>query len=189
MTLSDSKKNNGESAVSSAPVKSVSSFGVSYKTSEGVFLAPSTPVKSIGETGGSSGIRIGGKAGACVSRGGKGKAVGSDSAREVIAFKDAKLGPSDGELQFRLIHFWEAWNTLSKVLIGLEMLLIDREVRIFTRGYLVMSAYFFLSLLSDIVSRNLEFVFRLFIVWFLINIITGYHSCTNGDILVCLRCY
>ncbi|KAL0846571.1 hypothetical protein Bca101_019817 [Brassica carinata] len=127
MTLSDSKKINGESAVSSAPVKSVSSGDVSSKTSEGVLLAPSTPVKSIGETGGSSGICIGGKAKADVSRGGKGKAIASDSAREVIAFKDAKLGPHDGELQFRLIHFWEAWNTLTKVLIGVEMLLIDRE--------------------------------------------------------------
>ncbi|KAG2312099.1 hypothetical protein Bca52824_023656 [Brassica carinata] len=127
MTLSESTKTDGESAVFSAPVKPVSSGGVSSKSSEGVLLAPSTPVKSIGDTGGSAGIRIGGRAKAYVSRGGKGKAIASDNVGEVIAFKDAKLGPHDGELQFRLIHFWEAWNTVTKVLIGLEMLLSDRE--------------------------------------------------------------
>ncbi|KAG2312955.1 hypothetical protein Bca52824_024512 [Brassica carinata] len=132
MTLSDSKKTNGEPVVSSGPVKPVdqtdmSSGGDNSKKSEGVSLAPSTPVKPIGNTGASSSIRIGGRGKAYVSHGGKGKAIASDSAREIIAFKDAKLGPHEGELQFRLIHFWEAWNTLTKVLIGLEMLLIDRE--------------------------------------------------------------
>ncbi|KAL0796445.1 hypothetical protein Bca101_067822 [Brassica carinata] len=105
----------------------MSSGSDNSKKSEGVSLAPSTPVKPIGNTGASSGIRIGGRGKAYVSHGGKGKAIASDSAREVIAFKDAKLGPHEGELQFRLIHFWEAWNTVTKVLIGLEMLLIDRK--------------------------------------------------------------
>ncbi|KAG2242395.1 hypothetical protein Bca52824_095760 [Brassica carinata] len=132
MTLSDSIKTNGEPVVSSGPVKPVDQTGMSSgsdnsKKSEGVSLAPSTPVKPIGNTGASSGIRIGGRGKAYVSHGGKGKAIASDSAREVIAFKDAKLGPHEGELQFRLIHFWEAWNTVTKVLIGLEMLLIDRK--------------------------------------------------------------
>ncbi|CAN6826720.1 unnamed protein product, partial [Brassica oleracea] len=31
------------------------------------------------------------------------------------------------KVRFRLIHFWEAWNVQTKVLIGLEMLLIDEE--------------------------------------------------------------
>ncbi|CDY21799.1 BnaA06g20680D [Brassica napus] len=44
-----------------------------------------------------------------------------------MAFKDVKYGPHDGELRFRLIHFWEARNVVTKVLIGLEMLLIDQE--------------------------------------------------------------
>uniref|UniRef100_A0A0D3CA12 Replication factor A C-terminal domain-containing protein n=1 Tax=Brassica oleracea var. oleracea TaxID=109376 RepID=A0A0D3CA12_BRAOL len=44
-----------------------------------------------------------------------------------MAFKDVKYGPHDGELRFRLIHFWEARTVVSKVLIGLEMLLIDQE--------------------------------------------------------------
>ena len=47
---------------------------------------------------------------------------------ELMAFKDVKYGPHDGELRFRLIHFWEARNVVTKVLIGLEMLLIDQEV-------------------------------------------------------------
>ncbi|CAN6884997.1 unnamed protein product [Brassica oleracea] len=43
-----------------------------------------------------------------------------------MAFKDVKYGPHDGELRFWLIHFWEARNVVTKVLIGLEMLLIDQ---------------------------------------------------------------
>ncbi|CAG7901306.1 unnamed protein product [Brassica rapa] len=74
------------------------------------------------KTGVSSGVR--GKA--AVSSGVKGKAIVSDVG-EVMAFKDVKFGPNQGELRFRLIHFWEARNVLTKVLIGLEMLLIDQE--------------------------------------------------------------
>ncbi|KAL0804652.1 hypothetical protein Bca101_097142 [Brassica carinata] len=46
---------------------------------------------------------------------------------EVLFFKDVKFGPQEGELRFRLIHFWEARNALTKVLFGLEMLLIDGQ--------------------------------------------------------------
>ncbi|KAL0652081.1 hypothetical protein Bca4012_094772 [Brassica carinata] len=55
--------------------------------------------------------------------------TGAPSAKgdEVVFFKDVKLGPHQGELRFRLIHFWEARNALTKVLFGLEMLLIDEE--------------------------------------------------------------
>ncbi|KAG5393653.1 hypothetical protein IGI04_023616 [Brassica rapa subsp. trilocularis] len=68
----------------------------------------------------SSGVR--GKA--AVSSGVRGKAIVS---AELMAFKDVKYGPHDGDLRFWLIHFWEARNIVTKVLIGLEMLLIDQE--------------------------------------------------------------
>ncbi|CAN6877355.1 unnamed protein product [Brassica oleracea] len=45
-----------------------------------------------------------------------------------MTFKDVKYGPHDGELRFRLFHFWEALNVVTKVLISVEMLLIDHEV-------------------------------------------------------------
>ncbi|KAG2311049.1 hypothetical protein Bca52824_022606 [Brassica carinata] len=45
----------------------------------------------------------------------------------VVLFKDVTFGPQEDELRFRLIHFWEARNALSKTLIGLEMLLVDAE--------------------------------------------------------------
>ncbi|XP_033144199.1 uncharacterized protein LOC117132877 [Brassica rapa] len=72
------------------------------------------------KNGVSSGVR--GKA--VVSSGGKGKAIVS---AEVVAFRSVKYGSHDGELRFRLIHYWEARNVVTKVLIGLEMLLIDEE--------------------------------------------------------------
>lgn len=133
MTLSDSKKANGKSVASSGPAKPIDQTGVTAgdvasKKSKGVLLAPSIPVKPTGRTGAFSGIRIGGGGKSSVSHGGKGKAIATDLPREVIAFKDATHGPHEGEMQFRLIHFWEAWNTVSKVLIGVEMLLIDVEV-------------------------------------------------------------
>ncbi|KAL0815878.1 hypothetical protein Bca101_072322 [Brassica carinata] len=59
------------------------------------------------------------------------KAVVSSEAsaktHEVMFFKDVKFGPQEGELRFRLIHFWEARNAIKKVLIGIEMLLIDEQ--------------------------------------------------------------
>ena len=73
------------------------------------------------KTGVSSRVR--GKA--VVSSGAKGKAIVS---AEVVAFKGVKYGAHDGELRFRLIHFWEARNVVTKVLLGLEMLLIDQQV-------------------------------------------------------------
>ncbi|CAF1709343.1 unnamed protein product [Brassica napus] len=44
-----------------------------------------------------------------------------------MALKDVKYEADDGELRFRLIHFWEARNVVTKVFIGLEMLLINQE--------------------------------------------------------------
>lgn len=72
----------------------------------------------------SSGVR--GKA--AVSSGFRGKAIVTAKVDEVMTFKDVKYGLHDGELKFRLIHFWEARNVVTKVLIGVEMLLIDHEV-------------------------------------------------------------
>ncbi|CAN6999209.1 unnamed protein product, partial [Brassica oleracea var. botrytis] len=45
----------------------------------------------------------------------------------VLFFKNVKFGPREGELRFRLVHFWEARNALTKVLFGLELLLIDGQ--------------------------------------------------------------
>ncbi|WZZ27754.1 hypothetical protein YC2023_011155 [Brassica napus] len=84
--------------------------------------SPSGTIIHTTKTGVSSGVR--GKA--AVSSGVRGKAIVSDVG-EVMAFKDVKFGPNQGELRFRLIHFWEARNVLTKVIIGLEMLLIDQE--------------------------------------------------------------
>ncbi|KAL0828318.1 LOW QUALITY PROTEIN: hypothetical protein Bca101_051996 [Brassica carinata] len=56
----------------------------------------------------------------------KGKAVDSSSV-EVLFFKDVKFEPQEGELRFRLIHFWEARNAHTKILIGIEMILIDEQ--------------------------------------------------------------
>ncbi|CAN6840607.1 unnamed protein product [Brassica oleracea] len=64
---------------------------------------------------------------ASVSSGAKDKAIVSDNVGEVITFNDVTFGPHEGEVRYRLIHFWEAWNAQTKVLIGLEMLLIDEE--------------------------------------------------------------
>ncbi|KAL0873121.1 hypothetical protein Bca101_022826 [Brassica carinata] len=130
--ISASTKTSGEAVVSSGLVKSVVQTDVSFgdgtsQRSEGVAVAPSTPVKSIGRNRALSGISICGRGKAHVSPGRKGKAIASDKAVEVIAFKDVTPGLHEGELQFRLIHFWEAWNSLTKVLIGVEMLLIDKE--------------------------------------------------------------
>ncbi|KAF3543326.1 hypothetical protein DY000_02008543 [Brassica cretica] len=109
--VSDSVKTNGEAAVPSIPVKPVAQTGVSSgdvnsMKSKGVAAVSSSQIKPIGKIGASSGLNIG----------------------EMITFKDVTFGPHEGEVRFQLIHFWEAWNAQTKVLIGLEMLLIDEEV-------------------------------------------------------------
>ncbi|KAG2288545.1 hypothetical protein Bca52824_048149 [Brassica carinata] len=115
-----SKKAKGEASVSSGLTKPSGKTGVSSGVSIGV---PNSKNPSCTKTGVSSGVR--GKA--AVSSGAKGKAIVSAKAGEVMSFKDVKFGPHEGELRFRLIHFWEARNVVTKVLIGLEMLLIDQE--------------------------------------------------------------
>lgn len=49
-------------------------------------------------------------------------------ADKVMFFRDVSLGLHEAELRFRLVHFWEARNPLTKTLIGQEMILIDEEV-------------------------------------------------------------
>ncbi|KAL0863900.1 hypothetical protein Bca101_043018 [Brassica carinata] len=56
-----------------------------------------------------------------------GTGVASTKANEVLFFGDVEFGPQEGELRFRLIHFWEARNALTKTLIVLEMLPIDEQ--------------------------------------------------------------
>ncbi|CAN6853818.1 unnamed protein product [Brassica oleracea] len=97
---SKSKKSNGKAVVSSTdPVKRPRQYGVSLANAV---------------------------SGDPASRKLNGKAVVSAS-DEVLFFKDLKFGPQEGELRFRLIHFWEARNALTKVLFGLELLLIDGQ--------------------------------------------------------------
>ncbi|KAL0788748.1 hypothetical protein Bca101_004994 [Brassica carinata] len=60
-----------------------------------------------------------------------GKSIASsDYDEKVMFFKDVSLGHHEAQLRFRLIHFWEAWNRVKKMLIGLEMLLIDEQVAV-----------------------------------------------------------
>ncbi|KAL0807770.1 hypothetical protein Bca101_100262 [Brassica carinata] len=55
-------------------------------------------------------------------------ALSSAHGDQVMLFRDVTLGPREAELVFRLIHFWEARNPNTKILIGQEMLLIDEEL-------------------------------------------------------------
>ncbi|CAN7070245.1 unnamed protein product [Brassica oleracea var. botrytis] len=53
--------------------------------------------------------------------------LSSVHADQVMLFRDVSFSPREAELRFRLIHFWEARNPLTKTLIGQAMLLIDEE--------------------------------------------------------------
>ncbi|CAN6901382.1 unnamed protein product [Brassica oleracea] len=111
-----SKKRNGKGSVSSAePInrtdqprdssaKAVSVVSMSKKSNGKAVLCSDVPMR---HTGGNS--------------------VSSAKTHEVMFFKDVRFGPQEGELRFRLIHFWEARNPIKKVLIGIEMLLIDEQ--------------------------------------------------------------
>ena len=117
-----SKKPNGKDAVSSAaPVKP---SAAPVKPSAAPMKPSAAPIKHIGQSGVSgdySSKKCNGKAVVCSD-------VPSDKNDGVVFFKNVTFGPQEDELRFRLIHFWEARNALSKILIGLEMLLIDEEV-------------------------------------------------------------
>lgn len=86
------------------------------------------PTKSIGGVRLPSGKAVSGVLPAKKPHG-KGIALSDEpiKAGEVLFFKDVTLGPREGELRFRLIHYWEARNPFTKTLIGLEMLLIDEQ--------------------------------------------------------------
>ena len=130
------KKPNGKDVVSSADtVKEVGQTGVTLPTSVSgdsesrksngkAVVSSAKPVKRDGQTGFSLATTVSGDP---KSKKPNGKAVVSSTA-EMMFFKDVKFGPQVGELRFRLIHFWEARNAHTKVLIGLEMLLIDEQV-------------------------------------------------------------
>ncbi|WZY86226.1 hypothetical protein YC2023_032610 [Brassica napus] len=119
--VSHSKKSKGDASVSSpGPNKPIGATG----DSSGVPTGVSNSKKPNGAKAVvSSGVR--GKA--AVSSDVRGKAIVSANVREVMFFKDVQFGPHEGEVRFRLIHFWEARNVLTKLLFGLEMLLIDEE--------------------------------------------------------------
>ncbi|WZY94533.1 hypothetical protein YC2023_066862 [Brassica napus] len=112
-----SKQGQGEASVTSGLTK------LSGKTSVSSGVLIGVP-KSRNPYGMKNGVSTGVRGKAVVSSGGKGKAIVS---AEVVAFRSVKYGSHDGELRFRLIHYWEARNVVTKVLIGLEMLLIDEE--------------------------------------------------------------
>ncbi|CAN6977867.1 hypothetical protein HID58_035501 [Brassica napus] len=121
-----SKKAKGDALVSSPSLtKPSGNRGVSSGVSIGSPNSknPSGPIIQTTKTSVSSGVR----SKAAVSSGVRGKAIVSANVGRVMSFKDVKFGAHEGELRFRLIHFWEARNVRTKLLIGLEMLLIDQE--------------------------------------------------------------
>nr|VDD50487.1 unnamed protein product [Brassica oleracea] len=136
------RKPNGKDVVSSAePVKRDGQTGVSIATDvsgdpkktkpNGKAVVSSTEqIRHTEQTGGSCANAVSGdlipkksngkavvsSAGTIKHSGGSG--VPSAKTDEVLFFKDVKFGPQEGELRFRLIHFWEARNALTKILIG-----------------------------------------------------------------------
>uniref|UniRef100_A0A0D3CS73 Replication factor A C-terminal domain-containing protein n=1 Tax=Brassica oleracea var. oleracea TaxID=109376 RepID=A0A0D3CS73_BRAOL len=132
---SKSKKQNSKAVVSSAdPAKcagqpgdyhptAISGDSKSKKSNGKAVVSSADPVKRARQHGVSLPIAV---SGVPNSKKLNGKAVVSAS-DEVLFFKDVKFGPQEGKLRFRLIHFWEARNALTKVLFGLEMLLIDGQ--------------------------------------------------------------
>ncbi|KAG5384085.1 hypothetical protein IGI04_035555 [Brassica rapa subsp. trilocularis] len=121
-----SKKSKGDASASSPGLsKPIDTTCDSPGVSTGVSNSkkPDGPTVERAKTSVSSGVR--GKS--AVSSDVRGKAIVSANVVEVMFFKDVKFGPHEGEVRFRLIHFWEARNVLKKILLRLEMLLIDEE--------------------------------------------------------------
>ncbi|KAH0873094.1 hypothetical protein HID58_070456, partial [Brassica napus] len=119
---SKSKKQNGKAVVSSAdPAKcagqpgdylptAISGDSKSKKSNGKAVVSSADPVKRARQHGVSLAIAV---SGVPNSKKLNGNAVVSAS-DEVLFFKDVKFGPQEGELRFRLIHFWEARNALTK---------------------------------------------------------------------------
>ncbi|WZZ68794.1 hypothetical protein YC2023_080164 [Brassica napus] len=129
------KKPNGKDVDSSAepikrashtiisPVPVVSGDPKSKQKNGKAVVSSAEAIRRTGNAGGSCADVVSGK---LTPKKLKGKAVDSSSV-EVLFFKDVKFGPQKGELRFRLIHFWEARNAHTKILIGIEMILIDEQ--------------------------------------------------------------
>ncbi|CAF2032320.1 hypothetical protein YC2023_088136 [Brassica napus] len=138
-----SKKPNGKDGVSSAePIKSMDSNSKSPASGDLISKKPNGkngvssvgPIKRTGQTGVASAKAVSGdpmskkstgKAVVCsdvpVKRSG-GTGVPSAKTDEMVFFRDVKFGPQEGELRFRLIHFWEARThsrRFTKILLGL----------------------------------------------------------------------
>ena len=138
-----SKKPNGKDGVSSAePIKSMDSNSKSPASDDLISKKPNGkngvssagPIKRTGQTGVASAKAVSGdpmskkstgKAVVCsdvpVKRSG-GTGVPSAKTDEMVFFRDVKFGPQEGELRFRLIHFWEARThsrRFTKILLGL----------------------------------------------------------------------
>ncbi|CAF2040004.1 unnamed protein product [Brassica napus] len=125
------KKPNGKDVDSSAepikraghtiisPVPVVSGDPKSKQKTGKAVVSSAEAIRRTGNAGGSCADIVSGK---LTPKKLKGKAVDSSSV-EVMFFKDVKFKPQEGELRFRLIHFWEARNAHTKILIGIEMIL------------------------------------------------------------------
>ena len=113
----------GKSPVSSdrKPKRKILSSSAISKTPTGKSVAASEiAIKPNGKTAVSSAI----------PRSQSSSAHGDD----VMFFRDVTMRPHQEELRFRLIHFWEARNPNTKTLTGVEMLLIDEQVRLLLIG-------------------------------------------------------
>ncbi|CAN6848274.1 unnamed protein product [Brassica oleracea] len=125
-----SKKPNGKDVVSSAaPVKSSDSptrpspSAACMKPSAALMPHTVAHMGSTGQYGVSDYTSTKKRNGKAVF----GSDVSSDKNNGIVMFSNVTFGPQEAELRFRLIHFWEAMNAITKTLIGLEMLLIDEE--------------------------------------------------------------
>ncbi|KAJ4880031.1 Uncharacterized protein Rs2_37085 [Raphanus sativus] len=116
--------------LNSAPnVSSDLSIGVPHSKNTGVSIGRPKPKRTTGaavETAKST-FSSGVKGKGAVSSANKGKAIVTASGGEVITFRHAKYGLHEREVRFRLIHYWESRIIKTKVLLGIEMLLIDEE--------------------------------------------------------------
>ncbi|CAN6918834.1 unnamed protein product [Brassica oleracea] len=115
-------KRAGHTIISPVPV--VSGDPKSKHKNGKAVVTSAEAIKRTGNAGGSCTDVVSGK---LTPKKLKGKAVDSSSV-EVLFFKDVKFGPQEGELRFHLIHFWEARNAHTKILIGIEMILIDEQL-------------------------------------------------------------
>ncbi|KAJ4910793.1 hypothetical protein Rs2_05414 [Raphanus sativus] len=102
-------------AASAGPIKPIVESGVSSANS--VSVSPVTEKRN-GKSVVCSDVPIKGRSGT---------GVPSAKTAQLVFFRDVKFGPQETQLRFRLIHFWEARNVLTKNLIGLEMLMIDEQ--------------------------------------------------------------